>query len=168
VDHRVIPRTIFTDPEVAVVGMSEQEVIAAGHRCWCNTLPMSLVPRAGAIHDTRGIVKMVADAGTSEVLGVAIVGRNAGEVIHEAAMAMKFQATLEDFIDLVHVSPSMAEVLKIVVISRFKNPRNCRVALNRTLLAHTAGHAAHRPEWLRPLDVRFALYCSIVWSGIMI
>jgi mercuric reductase len=122
VDHRVVPRTIFTDPEVAVVGMSEGEAIAAGHRCWCSTLPMSLVARAGAIHDRRGIIKMVADADTGEVLGVAIVGRNAGEVVHEAAMAMKFRATVEDFIDLVHVFPSMAEALKIVAISRFKNP----------------------------------------------
>lgn len=122
VDHRVIPRTIFTDPEVGVVGMSEKEAIAAGHRCWCNTLPMSLVPRAGAIRDTRGIVKMAIDVDTDEVLGVAMVGHNAGEVIHEAAMAMKFRAKIHDFIDLMHVFPSMAEALKIIAISRFKNP----------------------------------------------
>ena len=122
VDHRVIPRVIFTDPEVAVVGMTEAEAIAAGHRCWCNTLPMSLVPRAGAIRDTRGIVKMTADADSNEVLGVSMVGHNAGEVIHEAAMAMKFRATIPDFIDLLHVFPAMAEALKIVAISRFKDP----------------------------------------------
>ncbi len=122
VDHRVIPRTIFTDPEIAVVGMPEKEAIAAGHRCWCNTLPMSIVPRASAIRDTRGIVKMAIDVDTDEVLGVAIVGHNAGEVIHEAAMAMKFRAKIHDFIDLLHVFPSMAEALKIIAISRFKNP----------------------------------------------
>jgi len=122
VDHRVIPRTIFTDPEIAVVGMTEKEAIAAGHRCWCNTLPMSIVPRASAMRDTRGIVKMAIDVDTDEVLGVAMVGHNAGEVIHEAAMAMKFRAKIHDFIDLLHVFPSMAEALKIVAISRFKNP----------------------------------------------
>jgi mercuric reductase len=122
VDHRVIPRVIFTDPEVAVVGMTEVEAIAAGHRCWCNTLPLSLVPRAGAIRDTRGIIKMTADADSNEVLGVAMVGHNAGEVIHEAAMAMRYRATIPDFIDLLHVFPTMAEALKIVAISRFKNP----------------------------------------------
>ncbi len=121
-DHRVIPRTIFTDPQVAVVGMTEEEAIAAGHACWCNTLPMSLVPRAGAIRDTRGIVKMVADGKTDEVLGVSIVGVNAGEVIHEAAMALRFRAKLQDFIDQLHVYPTMAEALKIVAISRFKDP----------------------------------------------
>lgn len=122
VDHRVIPRTIFTDPQVAVVGMTEEEAIAAGHTCWCNTLPMSLVPRAGAIRDTRGIVKMVADAQTDEVLGVSMVGQSAGEVIHEAAMALRFRAKLQDFIDQLHVYPTMAEALKIIAISRFKDP----------------------------------------------
>jgi mercuric reductase len=122
VDHRVVPRVIFTDPEVAVVGMPEADAIAAGHRCWCNTLPMSLVPRAGAIRDTRGMIKMTADADSSEVLGVSMVGHNAGEVIHEAAMAMRYRATIRDFIDLFHVFPTMSEALKIVAISRFKNP----------------------------------------------
>jgi mercuric reductase len=122
VDHRVIPRTIFTDPQIAVVGMTEQEAIAAGHVCWCKTLPMSLVPRAGAIRDTRGIIKMVADAETDEVLGVSIVAPSAGEVIHEAAMALRFRGKLADFIEQLHVYPTMAEALKIVAISRFKDP----------------------------------------------
>jgi mercuric reductase len=74
VGHRVIPRTIFTDPQIATVGLTEEEAISAGHDCWCNTVPMSLVPRAGAIRDTAGIIKMVADADTEEVLGVAMVG----------------------------------------------------------------------------------------------
>jgi mercuric reductase len=122
VDHRVIPRVIFTDPEVAVVGMTEVDAIAAGHRCWCNTLPISLVPRAGAIRDTRGIIKMTADAESNEVLGVSMVGHNAGEVIHEAAMAMRYRANIPDFIDLLHVFPTMSEALKVVAISRFKDP----------------------------------------------
>jgi mercuric reductase len=122
VNHRIIPRTIFTDPQVAIVGMTEREAIEAGHTCWCNTLPMSIVPRAGAIHDTRGIVKMVTDARTDRVLGVTIIGNSAGEVIHEAAMALRLNAELSDFIDLLHIYPSMAESLKIIAISRFKNP----------------------------------------------
>lgn len=122
VDHRVIPRVIFTDPPVGVVGMTDAEAVAAGHPCWCNALPMTLVPRAGAIRDTRGFVKMVANAETGEVLGVTMVGNSAGEVIHEAAMGMKFRATVQDFIDLLHVYPTMAEALKSVAISRFKDP----------------------------------------------
>jgi mercuric reductase len=122
VDHRVIPRTIFTDPEIAVVGMTEEQVIAAGHSCWCSTVPMSLVPRAGAIRDTAGMIKMVADDDTEEVLGASMVGNSAGEVIHEAAMAMQFRAKIQDFIDMLHVYPTMAEALKIVAISRYKDP----------------------------------------------
>jgi mercuric reductase len=121
VDHRVIPRAIFTDPQVAVVGMTEQQAIAAGHSCWCRALPLSLIPRAGAIRDTRGVVKMVADATTDEVLGVSMVGASAAEVIHEAAMALRFRAKLHDFIEIVHVYPTMAEALKIVAISRYKD-----------------------------------------------
>ncbi|HBL46217.1 MAG TPA: hypothetical protein DDZ90_22810, partial [Planctomycetaceae bacterium] len=121
-DHRVIPRCIFTDPQIAVVGMTEEQAVAAGHQCWCNTIPMSLVPRAGAIRDTRGMIKMVADAETSEVLGVSMVGADAGEVIHEAAMGLRFRAKLHDFIDLLHVYPTMAEALKIAAISKYKDP----------------------------------------------
>ena len=122
VDHRVVPRTIFTDPQIATVGMTEEEAIAAGHSCWCSTVPMELVPRAGAIRDTAGLVKMVADDGTEEVLGVSMVGHSVGEVIHEAAMALRFHAKIQDFIDLLHVYPTMAEGLKIVAISRHKDP----------------------------------------------
>lgn len=76
-DHRVVPRAVFTDPQIGVVGLTEEQALAAGRRCWCNTVPMELVPRAGAIRDTRGIVKMVADADTNEVLGVSMVGVSA-------------------------------------------------------------------------------------------
>jgi mercuric reductase len=122
VNHAVIPRTIFTDPQVAVVGLTDAEANACGHRCWCNTIPVELVPRAGAIRDTRGIVKMVIDDDSKQVLGVSLVMRDAGEVIHEAAMGLRLGATIHDFIELLHVYPTMAEALKLVAISRYKDP----------------------------------------------
>lgn len=122
VDHTVIPRTIFIDPQVAVVGLTDAQANALGHRCWCNTIPAELVPRASAVRDTRGVAKMVIDADTNKVLGVSLVMREAGEVIHEAAMALRLGATINDFIDLLHVYPTMAEALKIVAISRYKDP----------------------------------------------
>jgi mercuric reductase len=122
VDHRVIPRAVFTDPQIGVVGLTDEEAVAAGHRCWCNTVPMELVPRAGAIRDTRGLIKMVADVDSNEVLGVSMLGQSAAEVIHEAAMGLRFHATVDDFIDVLHVYPTMAEALKIVAISRYKDP----------------------------------------------
>lgn len=122
-DGRVIPRAIFTDPPIGIVGITEAEALAAGRRCWCTTLPMELVPRAGAIRDTRGLIKMVADRDTNEVLGVSMIGAAASEVIHEAAMALRFRAKIADFVDLLHVYPTMAEALKIAAIARTKDPR---------------------------------------------
>ncbi len=121
VDHTVIPRTIFTDPQVAVVGLTDEEANARGIACECNTIPMSAVPRAGAIRDTRGVVKMVLEQGSRRVVGVSMLGVNAGEVIHEVAMGLRFGATADDFIDLIHVYPTMAEALKIVAISFTKD-----------------------------------------------
>jgi mercuric reductase len=121
VDHLVIPRVIFTDPQVAVVGMTDEEANAAGIVCECNTIPLSAVPRAGAIRDTRGVIKMVLERESRRVIGVSMLGVNAGEVIHEAAMALRFGATTDDFIDLIHVYPTMAEALKLVAISFTKD-----------------------------------------------
>jgi mercuric reductase len=121
VDHRVIPRVIFTDPQVATVGLTDAEALAAGIACNCNTIPLSVVPRAGAIRDTRGVIKMVLDNTTRRVVGVSMLGTSAGEVIHEAAMALRFGATADDFIDLVHAYPTMAEALKLVAISFTKD-----------------------------------------------
>jgi mercuric reductase len=121
VDHIIIPRTIFTDPQAAVVGMTDEEANVAGIVCECNTTPMSVVPRAGAIRDTRGVVKMVLDLPTRSVVRVSMLGMNAREVIHEASMALRFDATADDFIDLIHVYPTKAEALKIVAISFTKD-----------------------------------------------
>lgn len=121
VDHRVLPRTIFTDPQVATVGLTDEEANGEGFRCACNAVPMHIVPRAGAVRDERGVIKMVTEATSGKVLGVSMVGRDAGEVIHEAAMGMRFGATVHDFIDMVHVYPTMAEALKIAALSFFKD-----------------------------------------------
>jgi mercuric reductase len=82
---------------------------------------MEHVPRAGAIRDTRGLIKMVLDADTERVLGVSMVGRDAGEVIHEAAMGLRLGATTHDFIDMIYVYPTMAEALKIVALSFYRD-----------------------------------------------
>lgn len=121
VNHRVIPRAIFTDPQVGVVGLTDEEANASGIACTCNTIPLSVVPRAGAIRDTRGAIKMVLEAETRRVLGVSMVGADAGEVIQIAAMALRFNATADDLIDQLFVYPTMAEALKIAAISFTKD-----------------------------------------------
>ncbi len=117
VNHHVIPRAIFTDPQVGVVGLTDEEANAAGIVCACNTIPLTVVPRAGAIHDTRGVMKMVLDAETRRIVGVSMLGVEAGEVIQIAAIAMRFHATADDLIDHLFVYPTMAEALKIAAIS---------------------------------------------------
>lgn len=117
VDPTVIPRAIFTDPQVGSVGLSDAEATARGFQCDCRTIPISLVPRAGAVRDTRGVIKMVADANTGRVLGVSMHGLSAAEVIHEAAMGLRFGARIGDFTKMLHIFPTMAEALKIVALS---------------------------------------------------
>lgn len=112
-DGTVIPRAIFTDPPIAVVGLTEAEVLARHTPAVAATTPLAYVPRAGAVHRTTGLVKFVASTIDERVLGVHVIGESAPEIIHEAAMAMKFKATLADFIELIHVYPTMSEALKI-------------------------------------------------------
>jgi mercuric reductase len=113
VDHDVIPRAIFTDPPIAVVGVTEAEVTGRHHPAVTATTPLRYVPRAGAIHRPEGFVKMIASTIDERILGVHMIGESAAEVIHEAAMAMRFKATIDDFIGLIHVYPTMSEALKI-------------------------------------------------------
>jgi mercuric reductase len=112
-DGTVIPRAIFTDPPIATVGLTEAEVRAWHTPAVSATTPMEYVPRAGAVHRATGFVKFIASTIDERVLGVHIIGESAPEIIHEAAMAMKFKATLPDFVDLIHVYPTMSEALKI-------------------------------------------------------
>ncbi|HKB46832.1 MAG TPA: FAD-dependent oxidoreductase, partial [Ktedonobacterales bacterium] len=121
INHRVIPRAIFTDPQVGVVGLTDRAANAAGIRCTCNSIPLSVVPRAGASRDTRGVVKLVLEVQTRRVVGVSMVGADAAEVIQVAAMAMRFNATADDLIDQLFVYPTMAEALKIAAISFTKD-----------------------------------------------
>lgn len=112
-DGSVIPRAVFTDPPIGTVGLTEAEVRARRLPAVVAVTPLEHVPRAGAIHRTEGLVKFVASTLDERVLGVHMVGEAAPEVIHEAAMALRFRATLADFVDLIHVYPTMAEALKI-------------------------------------------------------
>lgn len=112
-DGTVIPRAIFTDPPIGVVGLTEAEVKARHSPAVTATTPLAYVPRAGAIHKPEGVVKMIASTIDERILGVHVIGEAASEIIHEAAMAMRFKATIGDFVDLIHVYPTMSEALKI-------------------------------------------------------
>ncbi|MGH7781586.1 MAG: FAD-dependent oxidoreductase, partial [Candidatus Binataceae bacterium] len=121
VDHRAIPRAIFTDPEVAVVGLTDRQAVEGGYRCACRTVKMEQVPRAQAVRNPRGVIKMVAERESRRVLGVSMVGMDAAEVIHEAAMGIRLGATVDDFVGMLHIYPTMSEALKIVALSFTKD-----------------------------------------------
>ncbi len=121
VNHKLIPRAIFTDPEVAVVGLTDKLAVEQGYRCACGTVKMEQVPRAQAVRNARGVIKMIAERDSRRVLGVSMVGIGAAEVIHEAAMGVRLGATIEDFAGMLHIYPTMSEALKIVALSFTKD-----------------------------------------------
>ncbi len=120
VDYNAIPRAIFTHPEVGMVGMTEEEA-EKSFTCACRTLFMKDVPKARAIRETRGVVKMVADARTKRIIGVHMLGERAADVIHEAALAIKHGMTVDDIMDMVHVYPTMSEAIKMVAQTFYKD-----------------------------------------------
>jgi mercuric reductase len=116
-----VPSVVFTNPQVAKVGYTDKEFMEKAHVCACRTIPMSLVAKPQIIGDTRGVIKMVVDPNTLKIVGVHVVSPLAGEIIHEATLAVKFGLTLNDVIDMVHVYPTMAEAIKLVAQSFFKD-----------------------------------------------
>ncbi|MGI4880838.1 MAG: dihydrolipoyl dehydrogenase [Janthinobacterium lividum] len=112
VNHAVIPAVVYTQPEVAAVGRTEEELKAAGIDYKVGRFPFLANSRAKANRDTDGFVKVLADATTDRVLGVHIIGTVAGTMIAEAALAMEFGASSEDIAYTCHAHPTHSEALK--------------------------------------------------------
>ena len=112
VNHAVIPAVVYTHPEVGTVGRTEEELKAAGVDYKVGRFPFSANSRAKANRDTDGFVKVLADAATDRVLGVHIIGSEAGTMIAEAALAMEFGASSEDIAYTCHAHPTHTEALK--------------------------------------------------------
>ncbi len=116
-----IPSAVFTYPEVARVGLTDEEANASGIKCTCNTLPMDLVPKAHVIGDTRGLVKLVVSHETKQIVGVSIIAPHAADIIHEAVLAVKNKLTIDDIIDTVHVFPTLSEGIKLAAQSFYRD-----------------------------------------------
>ncbi|MEM0264305.1 MAG: mercury(II) reductase [Saccharolobus sp.] len=112
IDRLSIPQAIFIEPNVARVGLTQRE--AGGDYRVVN---MRNVAKARILRESEGLIKMVIDKKLRTILGVQMFGKYAAEVINEAALAIKFRATVEDIIDTIHVFPTMGESLKIVAMS---------------------------------------------------
>jgi len=112
VDFNTIPWVIYTSPEIAWVGQTEQQLKAAGVAYRAGTFPFSANGRARALGDTAGFVKILADAATDRVLGMHVIGPYASELIAEGVMAMEFGASAEDIARICHAHPSLSEATK--------------------------------------------------------
>lgn len=108
-----VPRAIFTYPEAAAVGLTEEQIVKNKIKCVCSPLELKLVPKASLIGDTRGLVKIVADGRTKKILGVHMLAPHAADLIHEGVLAVKFGLTIDDIIDTVHVFPTLSEGFKL-------------------------------------------------------
>lgn len=112
-DLATMPAVVFTDPQVATVGLSVVEARLRGIETDSRTLPLDAVPRALVNFDTRGFVKLVAESGTGRLLGVQIVAPDAGEVIQAAALAIRARMTVQDLADQLFPYLTMVEGLKL-------------------------------------------------------
>lgn len=124
VNFATIPWVIYTSPEIAWVGRTEQQLKADGVKYKAGTFPFLANGRARALGDTTGMVKFLADAATDEILGVHIVGPMASELISEAVVAMEFKASAEDIARICHAHPSLSEATKEAALAVDKRTLN--------------------------------------------
>ena len=122
VNYDVIPGVVYTSPEAASVGKTEEELKVAGAAYKIGKFPFTANGRARAMLATDGLVKVLADPVTDKVLGVHILGHGAGEMIHEAAVLMEFSGSSEDLGRTCHAHPTMSEAVKEAALAAFAKP----------------------------------------------
>jgi len=122
-DYDLVPHAVFTDPQLAAVGWTEERETRELGRCWCRTLPLDEVPKAHAAGDTRGLVKLVVHPETKRILGAHAVAVNAAEIIHVPVLAMRAGMTIDELIETVHVFPTYAEAWKLCAQTFYRDPK---------------------------------------------
>jgi dihydrolipoamide dehydrogenase len=111
-NHLLIPGVVYTWPEVASVGYTEEQLKEKGIKYKAGSFPFKASGRARASMDTEGLIKVLADAQTDELLGVHMIGPRAADMIMEAAVAMEFRASAEDIARICHAHPTFSESFK--------------------------------------------------------
>jgi dihydrolipoamide dehydrogenase len=122
VNYETVPNVIYTHPEVACVGKTEDELKAAGVKYKVGKFPFMANSRARANANTDGLVKFVTDAETDKILGVHIIASNAGEMIAEGVLGMEYGATAEDIARTCHAHPTMSEAFKEAAMAAYDKP----------------------------------------------
>jgi dihydrolipoamide dehydrogenase len=121
IDYNLIPGVVYTWPEVAAVGQTEEQVKASGTEYKVGSFPFKALGRARASGDLDGFVKIIADAKTDEVLGVHMIGARTADLIAEAVTAMEFKASAEDISRMSHAHPTFAEAVKEAALAATEN-----------------------------------------------
>ncbi|AOJ02072.1 dihydrolipoamide dehydrogenase [Burkholderia mayonis] len=124
IDYNCIPWVIYTEPEIAWVGKTEQQLKAEGREIKSGKFPFSINGRALGMGRSDGFVKMIADAKTDELLGVHVISPNASDLIAEAVVAMEFKAASEDIARICHPHPSLSEVMREAALAVDKRSLN--------------------------------------------
>jgi dihydrolipoamide dehydrogenase len=124
IDYNCIPWVIYTQPEIAWVGKTEQQLKAEGREIKSGKFPFSINGRALGMNAPDGFVKMIADAKTDELLGVHVISANASDLIAEAVVAMEFKAASEDIARISHPHPSLSEVMREAALAVDKRSLN--------------------------------------------
>lgn len=122
VDYDLVPGVVYTHPEVAYVGKTEEQAKATGVDYRVGKFPFMANSRAKAIDDAEGIVKIIAEKETDRILGVHIMAPNAGELIHEAVLALNYGASSEDIARTCHAHPTMSEAVKEAAMATYDKP----------------------------------------------
>lgn len=124
VNYAGIPAVIYTSPEVATVGLTEEQLKSAGVDYGVGKFPFMANSRAKTVHETTGFVKILTDKVTDRILGVHIIGEQAGNLIAEATLAMEFHASAEDIARTCHAHPTFSEALKEAALAAYDKPIN--------------------------------------------
>ncbi|HEV8715588.1 MAG TPA: FAD-dependent oxidoreductase [Candidatus Binatia bacterium] len=119
-----LPRVTFTDPQIASVGLTEAQAKAHGKTVKTAILPLTEVPRAGAARNTKGLIKLVAEEESGKLLGAHILAAEAGEVIQEATLAIRFGLRVQDLVETFHPYLTMAEGLKLAALTFQKDVKH--------------------------------------------
>ena len=117
IDYSTVPYAIFTDPGYASVGLTEEAQMKRDNVCACRTVPFTLIPKAGIIGRTEGMIKMGVDPKTGVIVGVHILAPNAADLIAEAMVLIKNKNTIDDVLDSLPVFPTLSEAIKYVALS---------------------------------------------------
>lgn len=121
IDYRAVPYTVFTDPQLAGVGLTEDEQMKQMGVCACRTVSFEHVPKAIIMHRTEGLIKMLIHPQKKQILGVHILAPNAGELIAEAMMLVKNKNTIDDVVNSLPMFPTLSEAIKVAALSFTKD-----------------------------------------------